>query len=197
MEVLQGLYSILIGLDYTLFVLIHNDSDSAFLDPVMLAIRSPLNSIPIYCLVFILAFRKLKGRQLFTFLVLSLILVAVTDSVCAQILKPFFGRLRPCYDAMLSRHLRPLLPCGGMYSFPSNHAINHFALTLFWTRCFKFSGTPWINLLWFWAILIGYAQVYVGKHFPADIIAGAGLGMLSGYGCYRLSRAKFQNRFVA
>jgi undecaprenyl-diphosphatase len=70
--------------------------------------------------------------------------------------------------------------CGGYYSFPSSHAANHFGLATFWFwSVWMMTGKKW-TWLWYWALAIGYAQIYVGKHYPADILAGALLGWIVG-----------------
>jgi undecaprenyl-diphosphatase len=73
-----------------------------------------------------------------------------------------------------------LLIAGGQYSFPSSHAANHFGLAAFWFwSLYKLTGKKW-RWLWIWASLMGYSQIYVGKHFPFDIIAGGLLGIIIG-----------------
>ncbi len=86
----------------------------------------------------------------------------------------------------MQNYLRGLIDCGGLYSMPSNHAANHFALATFWyfsIRAINGRKWPW---LWLWAALICYAQVYVGKHYPGDVLVGAIVGILTGLGMFRL-----------
>lgn len=120
------------------------------------------------------------------FVVLTLVTVAFTDSVAAEMLKPLFGRLRPCHDPDVASMVRGLVDCGGLYSMPSNHAANHFGLAAFWYFTIRrMRRRRWV-WLWFWAAAICYAQVYVGKHFPSDILVGAIFGLATGWGAYRL-----------
>ena len=77
-------------------------------------------------------------------------------------------------------NVRDLVGCGGKYGLPSTHASNHFGMASFW-----FFSITWMSSrkwwwLWIWAFLIAYSQVYVGKHFPGDVILGAILGTLVG-----------------
>lgn len=187
-------------LDKILFVLIQHDSDHAVLDVIMPVFRDPLSWIPLYAFMLYYAFRAgrqyanahLDGRsgggvsEAFAFIILTVATVAITDSVTAQILKPLFGRLRPCHDPEIQPFLRGLVDCGGLYSMPSNHAANHFGLAAFWYYSIRaMNGRRW-NWLWFWAGIICYAQVYVGKHYPFDILAGCLFGMLTGLGMSRI-----------
>ncbi|MDE3185147.1 MAG: phosphatase PAP2 family protein [Bacteroidota bacterium] len=111
---------------------------------------------------------------------LSLFTVAITDSSTGLLLKPLFGRLRPCFDPELPRYIRNIIDCGGLYSFPSSNAANYFGLSAFWFwSLLKITGKKW-KWLWVWTSLICYAQVYVGRQFPFDVVAGAFLGLIIG-----------------
>ena len=172
-------------LDKTLFVLIQHDSDHSFLDTIMPVLRDPLIWIPFYAFMGFYAFRQGKDKA-WPFIILTLLTFTVTDTVTAQLLKPLFGRLRPCHDPELQPFLRGLVDCGGLYSLPSNHAANHFGLATFWYFTIReMNGRKW-SWLWIWAAAICYAQIYVGKHYPFDILAGALTGFLTGLGTFRL-----------
>ena len=169
----------LYNLDKTVFVLIHNDSDHQLLDNLMLLLRNPYTWIPFYAFMLYFAIKKC-GNKTWQFLVMSLFTFFITDAVCARVWKPMFQRLRPCYEPSLHGLVRNIIDCGGLNSFPSNHAANHFGLAAFWYwSVFLMSGQKW-NWLWIWAAAISYAQVYVGKHYPSDVIAGAIFGYLIG-----------------
>jgi undecaprenyl-diphosphatase len=89
-------------------------------------------------------------------------------------------------------YLRDLISCGGWFSFPSNHATNHFGLAAFWFGAiWRIKGQKWY-WLWAWALLICFGQVYVGKHFPLDILAGALYGITIATGSLWI----FRNRVV-
>ena len=172
-------------IDKTISALIQHDSDHSILDAVMPILRNPYTWIPLY--VFMLYYAVRKGRNTaWPFIILSLLTFAVTDSLTAQVLKPLFGRLRPCYDPEMHDVVRGLVDCGGLYSMPSNHAANHFGLAAFWYFSIRSMGGGKWNWLWFWAGAICYAQVYVGKHYPFDILVGALVGLATGLGMSRL-----------
>ncbi len=106
-------------LDKALFVLIQHDSDHSVLDKIMPLLRDPLTWIPLYAGMLAYILVKAKAKAL-PFIVLSVLTFAITDSLTAQVLKPLFGRLRPCYDPEMQPILRGLVDCGGFYSMPSN-----------------------------------------------------------------------------
>lgn len=106
--------------------------------------------------------------------------VGLADYTAAGIIKPLVARLRPCRTLGLVEHLDVLIGCGSGYSFPSAHAANHFALATFLAVTFFAERPVWRALAFLWALSIALAQVYVGVHFPTDILAGAGIGSLLG-----------------
>ena len=123
MPILQSLDK----LDRSLFELINLDGHSAVLDPLMSLLRNPDTWIPLYVFMAFWSVIRLK-KITWLFVLCTLIMFAFTDSVTAFALKPFFGRIRPCAEPALAGIVRVLDGCGGKYSFPSNHAANHFAL---------------------------------------------------------------------
>ncbi|ATL47535.1 phosphatase PAP2 family protein [Chitinophaga caeni] len=169
-------------LDEQLFIFIEKTAANEYLDPFMLLLRNPLTWIPLY--VFILVYITVKRRdKALLFLAGTLLCFALADFSSASILKPMFQRLRPCYNPDLQVYLRNLVGCGGQNGFPSSHATNHFALAAFWFGSMQYLGMKWQHWLWvwIWAGMICYAQVYVGKHYPSDVLAGAAYGMSIGY----------------
>ena len=168
-------------IDRVLFVLIQHDSDHAILDRLMPFLRDPYTWIPLYAFMLYYAIRK-AGSAAWSFIVLSLLTFAITDSLTTQVLKPLIGRLRPCHDPALSSVIREVIECGGLYSMPSSHAANHFGLASFWYFSIRtMSGKKW-RWLWVWAAAVCYAQIYVGKHYPFDIAAGLVIGCITGTG---------------
>jgi membrane-associated phospholipid phosphatase len=106
-----------------------------------------------------------------------IITVLVADQISSHVLKPLVERLRPCNQPMWSHFVRTLIHCGSGYSFPSSHATNHFAIAIFLMFSFRKNGRYLhMSLLFVWASLISIGQVYVGVHYPLDIITGCLLG---------------------
>ncbi|HVU54438.1 MAG TPA: phosphatase PAP2 family protein [Puia sp.] len=181
----MSLFEWLDHIDKFFLTLIQHDSDNAVLDVVMPVLRDPYTWVPFY--VFMLYYCLRKGQQhAWIFISLSLLTFAITDSLTAQIMKPFFERLRPCHDPDMAPTIRMVIDCGGLYSMPSSHAANHFGLAAFWYYAIKtIGGKKWWGLYW-WAGAVCYAQIYVGKHYPFDVLAGACTGLLAGYGMSRI-----------
>lgn len=107
-------------------------------------------------------------------MIVTLIMITVTDQTGYRLLKEFFARPRPCQ--ILTDVITPL-GCTGTYSFPSNHALNNFAVATF----FSFLFPQFRVILFITASLIAISRVYLGLHYPSDIIGGAVLGIIFGY----------------
>jgi undecaprenyl-diphosphatase len=166
-------------IDKICLALIHNDSDSSFLDTVIPILRNPYTWVPLYVFMLYYSIKK-GGKKTWIFVGLSVLTFAFTDSITSDILKPLFDRPRPCYDPGLQLIMRKLVDCGGIYSMPSSHAANHVGLAAFWYWSVRsVTGKKW-KWLWIWAAAICYAQIYVGKHYPFDIVIGALFGYVSG-----------------
>lgn len=171
--------------DRALFFLINKQLSLPSLDATMLLLRQPYTWIPLY-LFFLLFFYYNCRKYLVPIVLLTLVTFAITDFTSASILKPLIGRLRPCQDPAIHFEINNIAGCGGIFSMPSSHAANHFGLASFWFLILKHTVQRKWNWLWFWAALIGYSQVYVGVHFPGDILVGALFGTLTGYLTYYL-----------
>lgn len=162
-------------MDYALFDLINQQWASPLLDAILPLLREKTTWVPLYVVWVFLLWRGYGWRRTLYLLLCTAAVLAVADQLAASVLKPWVGRLRPCAEPSVADHARILVGCGGKYGFPSNHATNHFAvavvLSLSWVK--KWPGRL---ALFLWAASISIAQVYVGKHYPGDILAGAALG---------------------
>lgn len=162
-------------MDHALFDLINQRMASPFFDAVLPVLREKITWVPLYLLWVYLLWRSYGWRRTLYLLVCVGLVLTVADQLAASVLKPWIARLRPCAEPALTDHIRMLVGCGGKYGFPSNHATNHFAvatvLSLTWVRRW-----PGRVALFVWAAAIALAQVYVGKHYPGDVVAGAVLG---------------------
>ncbi len=150
---------------------------NSILDFIMPLLRNPINWAPLYLFLIFWLVKNYRQKGV-AIIAMLLLLVCITDTISAQILKPWINRLRPCWDEQTSATVRMLTGCGGKYSFPSNHAVNHFAMAMFlFLTIRKITEKPWW-WLFAWASAICYAQVYVGKHFPLDVVCGGIIGSI-------------------
>ncbi|WP_184549897.1 phosphatase PAP2 family protein [Mucilaginibacter sp. FT3.2] len=169
----------ILQLDRHLFYFINHDLTNPFFDLVMPWLRNPKFWIPLY--IFIIAFSLWKYRKVGAIIIVLLAATAgFADFTSGILIKHQVQRLRPCRDPVVAQTDISRVPCGSGYSFPSTHATDHFAMAIF--LCLVF-GKKW-RWIWFWAILwaglISFAQVYVGLHFPVDVVCGAIYGSLTG-----------------
>ena len=170
----------LVQWDQGFFEKINGDWANPVFDTVMPFLRNSNHWVPLYLfvLVFVLLNFKTKGIWWFVFF---LITVALTDMTGNYVFKLEFERQRPCNDPLFVDHVRLLLKqCGAGYSFISNHAANHFGMAVFFFVTFRHLLRKWAFLALFWAASIAYAQVYVGVHYPLDVVCGALLGLAFG-----------------
>lgn len=184
------LHGILQG-DFWLFSRINQDWTASFLDRLFLFLRESELWVPFYLflLVFItLNFRK-KGWWWSGYLIMTAI---IGDLISSKLIKDHLvWRTRPCNEPLLADSVRFIANyCPSSSSFTSSHACNHFALAFFIYRTLRHTSRWW-SLVFVWAFLIAYAQVYVGVHFPLDVIGGGLVGSLIGWQLSRLFRLQF------
>jgi len=171
----------LIHIDKVLFRLFNSQLTNPFFDWLMPWLRNSIVWAPLYLFMLLLIVMNFK-KQAFWIIVFGVITVALTDGISSKLIKPYFGRLRPCNDPDMMSMVRFLLDARpGNGSFTSSHAANHFGIAMFFYAVLKPYFGKWMMLFFVWAFFICYAQVYVGVHYPFDVLGGAVLGCLIGY----------------
>ena len=161
--------------DQDLFLLLNGAGSSSF-DPLWVFISSTKSAIPFFFLIIFLLLKKHRAA-FWQGLVLTALVVGLADFISVHAFKNVFMRLRPSHTPELQDAIRLLVSKGGLYGFVSSHAANFFALSAFVSLLF--SERKFLSyFLYAWAILVAYSRIYVGKHFPLDVIGGAILGLL-------------------
>ena len=168
-------------MDESALFFIHRHLHFKILDAVAPYWRSMYFWTPVYVFFIVYVALNFKGKGMI-YLLFLISVIAVSDTLSSKIIKPVVERVRPCNNPAIAPYLKILVPCGSGYSFPSSHAVNHFAgavfvLLTFFTDCK--SPPKWALISW--AISIAFGQVYVGVHYPLDVLCGAALGALIGY----------------
>lgn len=166
--------------DKKLFTLLNSKWTNSFFDIVLPYFRDSVFWAPLY--LFVLVFIALNyGKKGWWWSVAFVCTIAIADLVSSRIFKTSFERLRPCQDPFFFDQVRLLLKhCSGSFSFTSSHAANHFGMATFASITLYPTFKRYIYFTYLWAFFIAYAQVYVGVHYPLDVLGGAVIGVFAG-----------------
>lgn len=169
-----------VALDRSVFFWINDGLSNPLFDALLPWFRERFFWAPLY--LFLGAFSWTNFGKKGWVIVLGLVCAAgLADFTSSTLVKKNVQRLRPCNDPAMVESVRLRAPCGGGYSFTSSHAANHFAAAVFLIGIFG-RTRRWIRPAAIgWASLIALSQVYVGVHYPGDVLAGAGIGAGAGW----------------
>jgi undecaprenyl-diphosphatase len=170
-------------LDQHLFLIL-NSLNSPFWDQVMHAISGRVIWAPLYLAILIFMGIKYK-RKFFIILLFIILAITLSDQLSVQLFKNIFHRLRPCHEPSLEGLVHLVNgECGGKFGFVSSHASNSFNVALL---SLLFIKKRWFTIsIILWALVIGYSRIYLGVHYPGDVICGSLLGALIGFSLYNL-----------
>lgn len=173
------------NLDTDLFLYL-NGLHANWLDKVMIAVTQMWVWAPLYLLLIYWTVKQYGKRCWWVFLAVGVV-VLCSDQLSAHVCKPFFQRLRPCYNPDLQDLIYlPKGMAGGRFGFVSSHAANTFAVAAFLTPVLR-NYRPWLGIvLYLWAFISSYSRIYLGFHYPGDILCGAILGILIGLILWRV-----------
>ena len=151
-----------------------------WLDPVMTFISGKITWAPFYIVLLFLVIKNYK-KQSIIIIIGIILLIVCSDQVSSGIFKPIFERPRPCHnEAIKDLVYLPNGHCGGAYGFISSHACNTFALAAFLTLILKKYYKKIAYVMFIWATLVAYSRIYMGVHYPGDVIAGTAVGAIIG-----------------
>jgi len=166
----------MVELDRNIFLFI-NSHNSPFLDSVMWVISMKTAWIPLYLLMLYLLIRQ-YGKRAWIIVLFVPLLIVITDHG-ASLIKDSVQRLRPCHEPSLAGLVHVVRGrCPGMYGFVSGHASNSFGLAALTSIMIRRKWYTWV--IFGCAILISYSRVYLGVHYPGDVLAGGLLGLVAG-----------------
>ena len=158
------------GLDVAIFYFINDDMKNIFLDWVMPILTEKKNWFPLFGILYVMLLWK-GGKKGRTAALLIIAVILLSDQLSSSFFKPMFQRLRPC---VALENVNMLIGLKTSYSFPSSHATNSFATAVFFS--YYYPAGKWTYLIF--AVLIAFSRVYVGVHYPFDVLIGAALGSI-------------------
>ena len=188
----------ILKLDSKLFLYLNNLGTSKF-DIFWISLSKIEANILMYLFLILLFFyiQKIRPKLIYIFYLFFIIalMIAITDQG-ANIFKDSFQRLRPCYNESIIDSLRLVKEnCGGKYGFFSAHASNSFSLAIFFGLLFINRIRYIIMITIVYASLISYSRIYLGVHYPIDIIFGGFFGIFVGFVMYSFVYLKFLKFF--
>ena len=161
-----------------------NGAHAPFLDGFMAAVTDKWVWVPFYLLLIFLVVRR-YGRWSIVALLAVVLTITLADQWASGFCKPFFARFRPGHCPELEGLVRHVIGRGDKYGFMSSHAANTMGLAVITSLFFR--SWPYTCLLVGWSALNMYSRVYLGMHYPFDVLCGAACGGLIGWGCYVLA----------
>lgn len=179
MFLLASIWESITRIDQTVLFYINRVLCNHFLDTVMPWLREAVFWLPLYIFLFSFAIVNF-GKNGMMWIVFFILTVAACDQA-SDLIKNLFQRSRPCNDPFMMQYIKLRLSnCSSSFSFTSNHAANHFGIAIFIRHTFRQVKSFKASWFFVWAAIISYAQMYVGIHYPTDIIGGMLIGLFFG-----------------
>ncbi|WP_299888497.1 phosphatase PAP2 family protein [uncultured Lacinutrix sp.] len=178
----------LIQYDKELFLFLNGLGNSTW-DGFWMFYTTKFYWIPLYALLIYLIYKKKISLKPFLLAVVVIaLMVLVTDQV-TNIFKHGFERYRPCHDTSLIDIMRIVKEgCGGRFGYFSGHSSNSMAVAVFTGLVLRNKYKYLVFIMLFWAALMGYSRIYIGVHFPLDVISGFIFGAITGFSFYKLDK---------
>lgn len=170
------------NLDLYIFMGIYHNLHTEIGDAIIPFLRNTYTWIPYFVIITYCIFKRYEKSSFVIVVMIFILGIVVSDQVSAHVLKPFFGRPRPCH----ALDIHTLVDCGTGYSFPSAHASNFFTLAFLSQLFLSEYKIKYIAICI--AIAVSFAQIYVGVHYPSDIMGGIVLGLIISLLAYIVSQ---------
>lgn len=177
-------------LDQSLFLYL-NGLRADWLDPVMWWISSIVLWIPLFLFVLYYGYKKGQLKMVLVLIVGVALCILLSDRISVELFKEVFQRLRPTHNLDIKDLVHTVIKPngeeyrGGLFSFVSSHATNFMSLGTFIYLHFR-KYSKWWLLLFPWVALVAYSRIYLGVHYPADLVCGAALGFVIGLIIYQI-----------
>ncbi len=184
----------LLEYDKELFLFLNNLGVESW-DTFWLFMSKKWGSIPLYLVLLLFCFKYVGWKSTLLIMVIVALMITASDQL-ANAFKYGFERLRPCHEEAIFENMRLVKSrCGGKFGYFSAHAANSFTAVTFFSLLFK----PYIKwfpvLLVVWGLAVAYSRIYLGVHYPLDIVTGISFGLLIGWVFFTL-RTYIDNRFI-
>jgi undecaprenyl-diphosphatase len=173
----------LIALDKEL-LLFCNAIHYPWLDNFYWMVTSRMLNIYMVLPLLAIMFHRRKALDAVLLIFTIALVVLLCDQVASSVFKPLFMRLRPSQDPSLSVILVNGYHGGGLYGFISSHAANSVGVAVFLALLFR--NRFFSVAIALWAFLTGYSRIYLGVHFPGDVLVGSIVGAMIGWGVFYL-----------
>lgn len=171
--------------DISLFIYLNNLGNTSW-DGFWLFISNKFSAFPLYFFLLYLTYKTFGLKKTLYILLFVIVLITISDQT-TNFFKFTIKRLRPCHTDTIVNIIRIVKEgCGGLYGFYSAHSSNSMAIAVFFGLLLKNYYRYLLSALLIWVLFIMYSRIYLGVHFPIDVLAGALMGSFFGYMVYKL-----------
>jgi len=174
----------LLEYDTELFLFLNNLGSETW-DGFWLAYTNKVNWIPFYAILLYIMYKKFD-KKTFIIIVLTVALMVLFTDQITNVFKRGFERLRPCGEDSLTDVMRMVKAYCGKYGFFSGHSSNSMAVAVFVGLTLKAYYKNLVFFMLFWSAVMAYSRVYIGAHYPLDIVCGMAFGAISGFMFFKL-----------